>query len=119
MIKCKSIYAPPSADDGERIFVDRLWPEGLSTRAAAIQGWLQELAPSYELWRFQFSPENWQSYRRLYWEELSDQALRPLLKQLKEKSQSHMLTLLYGTDHAVFNNAVALKEYLEKFNKVS
>jgi len=119
MIKCKSIYQPPSVDDGERIFVDRLWPEGLSTRQAAIHNWLQEVAPSYELWRYHFSPDNWTEYRRLYWQELSENTLRPLLLEQKGKSQNSSLTLLYGTDHALYNNAVALKEYLENLDNVS
>lgn len=115
MLKCKSIYEPPSADDGERIFIDRLWPEGVSTRAAAIHRWLQELAPSYELWRYRFSPDNWSEYRELYWRELSQKSLCPIIQELYNKSQQGTLTLLYGTDHAACNNAVALREYLEGY----
>lgn len=116
MIKCKSIYRTPSADDGERIFVDRLWPEGITTHEAAIHRWLQDVAPSYELWRYKFSPDNWAEYRQLYWRELSQKALRPLLLQLWDKSHKGALTLLYGTDNDTLNNAVALKEYLENLN---
>jgi uncharacterized protein YeaO (DUF488 family) len=116
MIKCKSIYQEPAPEDGERIFVDRLWPEGVSTRAAQVTSWPQELAPSYELWRYRFSPDNWVEYRRQYWQELSQKSVRPLLLQLRDQSHRGNLTLLYGTEHAAFNNAVALKEYLENLN---
>lgn len=116
MIKSKSIYHDPSPEDGERFFVDRLWPEGVTTRGAALSAWLLELAPSYELWRFRFSPENWEEYRTLYRLELSQKMLRPLLRQLQEKSSKSTVTLLYGTPSESHNNAVALKEYLENLN---
>jgi len=116
MIKCKSIYQPPEPEDGERIFVDRLWPEGVTTRDSALTQWLQELAPSYELWRYNFSPDKWAEYRRLYWQELSQKSLHPVLRQLKEKSENTTITLLFGTKDDLHNNAVALKEYLENIN---
>lgn len=116
MIKCKSLYHPPAPEDGERIYVDRLWPEGISTRSAAVTRWAQEAAPSYELWRYQFSPAQWADYRRLYWQELSQKSLHPLLRELKKKSEDHTITLLYGTKDESHNNAVALKEYLENLD---
>jgi uncharacterized protein YeaO (DUF488 family) len=116
MIKCKSIYHSPAPDDGERIFVDRLWPEGVTTRDSRVTSWMQELAPSYELWRFNFTTEKWTEYRRRYWQELSHKSLRPMLRRLKEKSESDAVTLLYGTSDDLHNNAVALKEYLENLN---
>jgi uncharacterized protein YeaO (DUF488 family) len=32
MLKVKSVYDKPTPDDGWRVYVDRLWPEGISTR---------------------------------------------------------------------------------------
>jgi uncharacterized protein YeaO (DUF488 family) len=32
MIRIKRIYDSPSADDGKRILVDRLWPRGIKKR---------------------------------------------------------------------------------------
>ena len=34
MIKTKRIYDTPSAEDGYRILVDKLWPEKLTAKAA-------------------------------------------------------------------------------------
>jgi uncharacterized protein YeaO (DUF488 family) len=36
------------------------------------------------------------------------------LNKVKEESTSSTITLLYSTKEAKFNNAVALKEYLEE-----
>jgi len=113
MIKSKSIYIAAHPSDGERIFVDRLWPEGLTTRDAAVAKWLQELAPSYELWRHHYNLGNWEDYRGRYREELQAADKRRLLDELKQKARDGVITLLYGTSDAHRNNAELLKEFLE------
>lgn len=113
MIKSKSVYLEPHPDDGTRIYIDRLWPEGLTTRSAAIDDWLQELAPSYELWRHHYDLNHWDDYRRRYLEELQTAEKRRLLEALKQKAAAGMITLLYGTSDAKMNNAEILKEFLE------
>lgn len=118
MIKCKSIYAKPGPDDGVRVFVDRLWPEGISTRAAAVDWWVRELAPSYELWRYAYDPDMWERYREGYRRELVLKDKQAYLDQLRQRAGDQVLTLLYGTDDPKRNNATILREYLEK-NKSS
>lgn len=113
MIKSKSIYTPPHPTDGERLYVDRLWPEGLATRSAAVTRWLQEIAPSYELWRHHYDLSQWEEYRRHYWEELKAADKRRVLEGLKQKASAGVITLLYGTSDAKRNNAELLKEFLE------
>jgi len=113
MIKCKSIYDKPLPDDGERIFVDRLWPEGITTKTAAIDEWLQEVAPSYELWRHGYDPQNWEPYRQQYLEELAVREKQSCLDELRAKSGRGVVTLLYGVSDPHKNNAVVIKEYLE------
>ena len=49
MVKIKRVYDQPERGDGERILVDRLWPRGLSRKAAAIDRWMKDLGPSDEL----------------------------------------------------------------------
>ncbi len=115
MIQCKSIYAKLQAGDGQRVFVDRLWPEGVSTRAAAVSQWLQELAPSYELWRHGYDLDQWPQYRQRYRAELSARDKRPLLERLQQMAREGPLTLLYGTSDAQRNNAVIIKELLESW----
>lgn len=45
----KRIYDAPSAGDGHRFLVDRLWPRGMSKDRAALEGWEKDVAPSSEL----------------------------------------------------------------------
>ncbi len=113
MIKSKSIYISPHPGDGERLYVDCLWPEGLTTRGAALAQWLQEVAPSYELWRHHYDLTEWEDYRQGYWKELQAADKRRALNELKEKARSGVITLLYGTSDAKRNNAELLKEFLE------
>ncbi len=113
MIKAKSIYVPPHPEDGERVYVDVLWPEGLTTRGAAVAHWQQDLAPSYELWRHHYDLTKWEEYRRRYREELQATDKRRALDELKQKARSGVITLLYGTSDAERNNAELLKEFLE------
>ncbi|MBS0330393.1 MAG: DUF488 family protein, partial [Proteobacteria bacterium] len=59
-IRVKRVYAAPSAEDGMRVLVDRLWPRGLARDKARIDLWLKELAPSTELRKwFNHEPAKW------------------------------------------------------------
>lgn len=49
MFHLKRVYEEPSAEDGYRILVERLWPRGLSKERAAVDLWLKDVAPSPEL----------------------------------------------------------------------
>jgi uncharacterized protein YeaO (DUF488 family) len=113
MLKRKSIYAKPAPDDGVRVYVDRLWPEGISTRQAAVDWWAQELAPSYELWRHGYTLELWPQYRERYLAELVTRDRQPALDKLRQMAAKGNVTLLYGTDDMGRNNAVVVREYLE------
>jgi hypothetical protein len=47
-VELKRAYDKPSAKDGARVLVDRLWPRGIKKSDARIQAWLRDLAPSTE-----------------------------------------------------------------------
>ncbi len=112
MLKTKRIYELPSSDDGERILVDRLWPRGLSKEKARIDEWMKEIAPSDELrnW-YRHEDAKWDEFRNRYFSELETK--KELVDRLRQKSRKKDVTLLFST-RAEKNNAVALKEYLEK-----
>ncbi len=112
MIKCKSIYALPHPSDGERIYVDRLWPEGLATRSAAVDKWLLEIAPSYELWRHAYDMNRWEGYRQGYLKELQSPEKRRIFDELRQTAARGNLTLLFGTSDEHRNNAEIIKEFL-------
>lgn len=111
MLQIRRIYDPAGADDGARFLVDRLWPRGISKEAARIDRWLKDAAPSEVLRRqFHRSPERWDEFRRLYFEELDrrPEAWQPIVDATRHGN----VTLLYAARNTETNNAVALLEYL-------
>lgn len=112
-IRIRRVYEEPARDDGFRVLVDRVWPRGLSKKDAAIDLWLREAAPSTELRKwFGHEESKWPEFRKRYLAELRcrPQALKPLLA----RARGARITLVYGARDERFNNAVALKAYLER-----
>lgn len=111
-VQVKRAYLPPEESDGERILVDRLWPRGLRREDAAIDLWVKEVAPSAELRRwFNHEPERWDEFRRRYFAELEG---NPAVEELRKRVRAGKVTLLFGARDEEHNNAVALREYLER-----
>src|SRR5882672_11506924 len=110
-IKVKRVYKPAAAGDGLRVLVDRLWPRGLTKRAAGIDLWLREAAPSTTLRKwFGHDPGKWVGFRARYAAELRE---RPdLLAELRRKARRRGLTLLFAARDERHNNAVALRQML-------
>lgn len=114
MIKLKSAYTKALSEDGERILIDLFWPEGLKTHEAQIDEWRQELGPSYDLQRFHFSLENWETYKSMYIKELlSTKEKRNRIEALANRSRNGTLTFLYGNNDPDHNSACVLKELIE------
>ena len=112
-IQVKRVYDPPSANDGTRILVDRLWPRGLAKASLKLDEWMKDIAPSNELRkRFGHHEGNWKEFQKQYFKELDSHP--DLVAQLIQKSRTGKLTLLFAAKDEVHNNAVALKNYLEK-----
>lgn len=111
-IHVKRVYDAPHADDGQRLLVDRLWPRGIKKEALQLTAWLRDVAPSDELRRrFGHRPDLWDEFRAEYFAQLDErpEALQPLL----EAVQHGRVTLLFATREVNYNNARALKEYIE------
>lgn len=45
-VSVRRAYDEPSADDGTRVLVDRVWPRGLAKQAARLDDWAKDVAPS-------------------------------------------------------------------------
>ena len=114
MIKLKRTYDPPSKKDGFRLLVDRIWPRGLSKEEAKVDLWLREIAPSDELRRwFSHDSEKWKEFQKRYQVELRGK--EDLLNQIKQiEKERGIVTFLYSTREEAQNNAVALKNILQK-----
>lgn len=112
-IKLKRAYEPAAAGDGVRYLVERLWPRGMKKAELRLDGWLRDVAPSGDLRRwFSHDPAKWHGFRQRYFRELQANAAasEPLLRAARHGT----VTLLYSARDTEHNNAVALKEFLEK-----
>jgi uncharacterized protein YeaO (DUF488 family) len=112
-IRLKRAYVAPEDDDGFRVLVDRLWPRGLSREQLSLDLWLRELAPSNALrqW-FNHEADKWPEFRRRYFGELAKR--QEQVASLVANARKGPVTLIYAAKDEGHNNAVALKEYLEK-----
>jgi len=113
MIKIKRVTDPVDDTDGHRILVDRLWPRGMKKSSLQMEQWMKDVAPSNALrqW-YHRDPAKWDEFRDKYWKELDSNpaAIANLLQITKDGD----LTLLFGSTERVYNNAAALKEYLDE-----
>ena len=93
------------------MLVDRLWPRGLSVERAEVSKWLKEAGPSTELRKwFDHDPDRWEEFKRRYLAELErGESLTTLVDLVKRKR----VTLLFGSREERFNNAMALKGFIE------
>lgn len=111
-IRIKRAYQPPSSEDGIRILVDRLWPRGVSRDKLQIQTWMKEIAPSTPLRQeFCHDPEKWDAFVENYFAELGEKP--DLVHQLLDIASQGTLTLVYGAKDETYNQAAALKMYLD------
>jgi uncharacterized protein YeaO (DUF488 family) len=111
-IMLKRAYEKPSAEDGKRILVERLWPRGVRKEEAGIDQWLKEIAPSNELRKwYSHDPSKWSEFKRRYWIELD--AKKDVLLNIAKQAKEGKVTFVFGSKEEKLNNAAALKEYIE------
>jgi uncharacterized protein YeaO (DUF488 family) len=113
MLKLKRAYEPSAPSDGTRVLVERLWPRGVSKSALHLDAWLRDVAPSTELRKwFGHDPRKWEAFRERYFRELDakPEAWRPLMTAARRGT----VTLIYSSHDTEHNNAVALKDYLNR-----
>ena len=115
-LRLKRAYEPASPEDGTRILVERLWPRGVTKAALDVAFWAKEAAPSTALrqW-FGHEPQRWTGFRTRYFRELDARpdAWQPIV----DAARRGTVTLVYSARDEEHNNAVALREYLERRRK--
>jgi uncharacterized protein YeaO (DUF488 family) len=112
MIKAKRVYDIQEAEDGFRILVDRIWPRGIKKSDVKIDLWQKDIAPSTSLRKwFNHDQRKWNEFKSRYYEELNDK--QDIIKILLEKAENGIITLLYSSKEEKYNNAIALKEFLD------
>ena len=111
--RLKRAYEKTGPHDGTRVLIDRVWPRGVRKAEAEIDLWLKAIAPSTKLRKwFSHDPKKWLEFKKRYFLELDQN--EALVEQLFKLTQKGNVTLVYGARNENSNNAVALKEYLEK-----
>ena len=112
-IALKRAYDEPSASDGTRVLVERLWPRGISKEHVQIDLWLKDVAPSTELRKwFNHDPQKFPEFRRRYETELKSEAAQEAMKKLREIAKQGQLTLIFAARDIEHSNAFVLKDLL-------
>jgi uncharacterized protein YeaO (DUF488 family) len=112
MITLRSIYNAWETPYAKRFLIERNWSREPDRPSLHLEGWLKDVAPSYELSKwFASDRKKWQEFRRRYFDELDSHP--EVWKFLAEEARSCTVELLYNSHDPKHNNAVALKEYLE------
>lgn len=109
----KRAYEPAAADDGFRVYVDRIWPRGMSHATFHYDLWDKEIAPSTELrhWFHEDPASRWEEFESKNAEELKNN--RAMDKFLEMIADHPVVTLLYSSKKKEYNNAKVLKNFLE------
>ena len=112
LLKLKRAYKPQAADDGFRVYVDRLWPRGQQEPTFSSELWDKEISPSTELreWFHADQANRWSEFGKRYLSELrSSAAFQSLAEELKKHP---VVTLLYSSHDEAHNNADVLRQAL-------
>jgi uncharacterized protein YeaO (DUF488 family) len=114
-IHVKRVYEAPGSDDGIRVLVDRIWPRGLSKERAALDLWLQAVAPSSDLrhW-YGHDPARFDEFARRYKAELATSERSEALRRLRELTSAGPVTLLTATRDVERSQAAVLAEVLKR-----
>lgn len=109
----KRAYEPASSEDGYRVYIDRLWPRGLSHETFHYDMWDKEIAPSTELreWFHDDPDGRWDEFEKRYAEELKGNPAFATLKA--EIAGKPKVTLLYSSHDKEHNNAVVVYNLLK------
>lgn len=115
MIKLKRAYEAASRNDGYRVLVERLWPRGIRKQDLPLARWEKDIAPSHELRKwFAHDPAKWSEFKQRYRQELKDPSLSERLDELAVRAAEQTVTLVFSSHDIEHNNAVVLKEELER-----
>ncbi len=74
--------------------------------------WEKDIAPSAPLRKwFKHDESKWEEFKNRYYQELQNK--KEPIGLLLDKARKETITLLYSSKEDKYNNALALKEYLE------
>ena len=111
-ITLKRAYEPATKADGYRVYIDRLWPRGLSHETFHYDVWDKEVAPSDELrhWFHDNPDARWEDFETSYSKEL---AANPAWAAFVDSLSRHpVVTLLFSSRNETENNAIVVAREL-------
>jgi uncharacterized protein YeaO (DUF488 family) len=115
-IAIKRAYDKPSAKDGVRILIDRLWPRGLSKAKLKIDAWPRELTPSTDLRKwYGHEPARFAEFRRRYRAELAEHAKE--LDAVRTMVKGRSATLITATREVDLSHAAVMRGILRRKTK--
>lgn len=116
MILTERIYEANKQPNIYAVFVDRLWPRGLSKKDAFWDEWLKEISPTPALRKwFGHDPQKWDEFKFRYTQELEQKPDEiNHIRQLEKKYD--VVVLLYAARDKTHNHAAIIKEFLEQNN---
>jgi uncharacterized protein YeaO (DUF488 family) len=115
-VRVRRVYDEPSAADGTRVLVDRIWPRGLRKDAVRLDDWAKDAAPSTELrtW-YGHDPAKFEEFRQRYLGELAGSTQRAALGRLRALATAgRPLTLLTATRDLDHSQAAVLARLLRQ-----
>ena len=115
-VRVRRVYDEPSAADGTRVLVDRVWPRGLRKDAVRLDDWARDAAPSTELrtW-YGHDPARFGEFRQRYLNELAGSPQRAALGRLRALAAAGgPLTLLTATRDLDHSQAAVLARLLRE-----
>lgn len=114
-VQVRRIYEEPSATDGVRVLVDRLWPRGVSKERAHLDDWCKAIAPSTELreW-YGHIPDRFGEFETRYEAELAQPERGAELRRLRDLAGHGMLTLLTATKDPEISEAAVIARLIRE-----
>jgi len=89
----KTVYDKPSASDGKRILVMRLWPRGVRKESNDL--WLKDIGTSRELIKeWKAGKVTWAQFEKRYNDEMKGELQQKLLTEIVGYARSGPITLL-------------------------
>lgn len=115
-IKIRRLYQQTDAAEGFRVFVDRLWPRGVSKDDFEFDLWCKDLAPSPDLRKwFGHKVQNWPGFSERYRDELRTPEQRRRIQSVLQQAEGNNIILLYGAKDPDHNHAVILAREFKRF----
>jgi len=105
------VYDDVTANDGQRVLVDRVWPRGVRKDDPRVGIWFKDVAPSKELreW-YQHRSERFDEFATRYKAELRN---NPALEELRTLARRGVVTLVTATRELDGSQAVVLAGVLK------